>query len=153
MANKLGTEPGFSKKTKKPGSVPSLFRMIDANFNRAKEGLRVCEDVCRYIWDEKVLTRDYKNLRHQLTESVIKLNPKQLLASRDIHADVGKSTTATELKRADIQSLFWANNQRAKESLRVLEEAAKLIDPSVSLFIKKLRYNLYAIETKALKHR
>lgn len=133
-------------------NVP-LFRMIDANLNRAKEGLRVCEDVCRYIWDEKVLTRDYKNLRHQLTESVILLNPKQLLASRDIHADVGKSTTATELKRADIQSLFWANNQRAKESLRVLEEAAKLIDPSVSLLIKKLRYNLYAIETKALKHR
>lgn len=131
----------------------TIFRMIDANLNRAKEGLRVCEDVCRYAWDEKVLTREYKDVRHGLTVAMEGLNPKHLLAARDIGRDVGRPSTITEMNRPDMKALFWANNQRVKESLRVLEEASKLINPTTSAEIKKLRYAVYAIETKALKRR
>ncbi len=130
-----------------------LYRMIDANLNRAKEGLRVCEDVCRYVWDEKILTRDYKNVRHGLTNAVAMIDAKGLLAARDILTDVGRSSSKSEMNRPDVKALFWANNQRVKESLRVLEEASKLFNPAVSAEIKKLRYAIYAIETKALKRR
>lgn len=44
-----------------------LSRIVDANFNRAKEGLRVCEDICRYGFDLKKETRQLKDIRHALT--------------------------------------------------------------------------------------
>jgi thiamine-phosphate pyrophosphorylase len=45
-----------------------ILRVLDVNFNRAKEGLRICEDVTRFIFDRKKETLAYKNIRHQLTE-------------------------------------------------------------------------------------
>lgn len=129
----------------------NLYRILDANLNRAKEGLRVCEDVCRYVWDEKALTRQLKDLRHALTAVVEPLGLKQALASRNIGADVGRATNPSESLRKDISAIFWANAQRVKESLRVLEEVAKLKSPGVAVALKRLRYQFYAIEQKALK--
>ncbi len=133
--------------------VDPLLRMVDANFNRAKEGLRVCEDTCRYAWDDKVLTRSFKDIRHQLTSAIESLGLLKIIASRDIGADVGRPTTASESKRANLDAIFYANSQRVKESLRVLEEIAKLSDLKASQQIKNLRYSFYAIEQKSLKKR
>ena len=44
-----------------------------------------------------------------------------------------------------------ANSQRAKESLRVLEEFLKLSDKNSSGNFKQLRYQLYALEKRAIK--
>ena len=129
----------------------SLYRILDADFNRAKEGLRVCEDICRYVWDEKNLTRGFKNARHDLTRTVEALGILKALASRDIGGDIGRATTLSESARKDIGAVFWANAQRVKESLRVLEEIAKLIDVQSAQHIKHLRYTIYALEQKALK--
>ncbi len=128
-----------------------LYRILDANFNRAKEGLRVCEDICRYVWDEKALTRDFKNVRHELTGAIEDLGILKALASRDIGGDVGRATSKSEAFRKDLASVFWANSQRVKESLRVLEEIAKLIHGPAAKAIKLLRYKVYALEQKALK--
>ena len=130
-----------------------LYRILDANFNRAKEGLRVCEDICRYVWDDKVLTRLFKDTRHDLTKALSAVNILKALASRDIGSDVGKATTASETGRKDLDQVFWANAQRIKESLRVLEEILKLIDVQAALQVKSLRYRIYAIEQKSLKKR
>ena len=46
-----------------------LYRVMDANLNRAKEGLRVCEDICRFVYDQRQWTSGLKTIRHQLTES------------------------------------------------------------------------------------
>ena len=56
-----------------------FLRVIDANFNRAKEGLRVCEDVCRFWLDEEVLTKKFKSLRHRLTDEIKVLGLKSLI--------------------------------------------------------------------------
>lgn len=130
-----------------------LYRILDANFNRAKEGLRVCEDICRYVRDDKALTRSLKTLRHDLTQAVASVDMLKALASRDIAADVGKATSASEAKRPDLDAVFWANAQRVKESLRVLEEIIKLLSPKTSTQVKHLRYRFYAIEQKALRTR
>ncbi len=131
----------------------SLLRILDANFNRAKEGLRVCEDICRYVWEAKALTGAFKDLRHELTEAIKPVGLLDALASRDIQGDVGRATTASEAKRRDIPAVFGANAQRVKESLRVLEEITKLLNVKSADHIKQLRYRFYAIEQKSLKYR
>ena len=130
-----------------------LYRILDANFNRAKEGLRVCEDICRYAWDQKTLTRGFKDLRQALTETIRPLGMPGILAARDIGKDVGKATSTLESSRRDLAAVFSANCQRVKESLRVLEEILKLIDPAAAQRVKSLRYRSYALEQKSLKIR
>lgn len=43
-----------------------IERLIDANLNRIKEGIRVIEDVNRYIYDDAALSSTLKQLRHKL---------------------------------------------------------------------------------------
>jgi len=134
----------------KKGPERSLYRIFDANFNRSKEGLRVCEDLCRYIWDQRTLTRALKDVRHELTEITAGLDMQKALEARHIQSDVGKVSSVSECKRKDVYAVFWANSQRVKESLRVLEEVVKLIDVKTALKLKALRYKVYALEQKAV---
>ncbi len=128
----------------------TLYRILDANLNRAKEGLRVCEDLCRYVWNQKTLTCAFKDLRHELTQILSGLDVLKVLEARHIQGDVGRATSISESKRQDIRAVFWANSQRVKESLRVLEEVTKLIDAGVSSKLKVLRYKVYALEQKSI---
>ncbi len=128
-----------------------IHRVIDANYNRAKEGLRVCEDVCRFVKDDPKATARFKKLRHDLTAAVAIFGLKDIAASRDIIRDVGRKTIAAESCRNSVGDIFYANAQRVKESLRVLEEFAKLKDAAVASGLKKLRYTVYEIEKNALK--
>ena len=128
----------------------SLYRILDANFNRAKEGLRVCEDLCRYGWDQKTLTRAFKDIRHGLTGIMAKVDIQKALEARHIQGDVGRATIVSESKRTDLNAVFWANSQRVKESLRVLEEVTKLTDSRISSDLKILRYKVYALEQKVI---
>jgi len=129
----------------------NLYRIVDANFNRAKEGLRVCEDICRFVYDAKGQTRKWKDLRHQLTKVVLSFGLKRIVHSRNIQGDVGKATTRTELKRNQIADIFYANSQRVKESIRVLEEFAKLLNKTKARELKKIRYQVYALEKKIVE--
>jgi len=128
-----------------------IYRILDANFNRAKEGLRVCEDVCRFILDSKPLTKKYKDIRHNLTNIMSSLNLMEIIKFRNIQQDVGRPSSIAELQRKEIKDIFYANSQRVKESLRVLEECLKIVKKSLSLELKEMRYNIYAIEKKIIE--
>ncbi len=132
-----------------------IFRIIDANFNRSREGLRVCEEVTRFVWDSPALTKDLKAARHSIT-NILKNTPvpsKLLFETRDVRSDVGrKERKRSEMKRLDYSDIFSANIERAKESLRVLEEFFKLINKNDSAKFTKLRFKVYEIEKKALSH-
>ena len=119
-----------------------LFRLIDANLNRLKEGIRVVEDCQRYIFDNPTLTKKLKSIRHKARVD----NFQELLKYRDIVGDVAKTTTKSEKSRDDISSIMIANIKRAEESARVLEESFKLIDSSKSEDFKLIRYELYDVE-------
>jgi len=121
---------------------PKLYRLIDANLNRLREGIRVIEDIQRYIYDNKELSKRLKNLRHKARLK----DEKKLLRYRDIIGDVLKETTSSELKREDLNSITTANIKRAEESSRVLEESLKLIDEKEAETFKQIRYELYDIE-------
>jgi thiamine-phosphate pyrophosphorylase len=131
----------------------AVNRIIDANINRSKEGLRVCEEVGRFILNDRGLTSDFKRIRHEI-DAIIKKIPAaagQRLQARQSAADVGKSIHAFELKRKDFQDIFFANIQRVKESVRVLEEFSKLMNKTLALSFKSLRYDIYEVEKRAAK--
>jgi thiamine-phosphate pyrophosphorylase len=126
----------------KQGTTAGIERLIDANLNRLKEGIRVIEDVNRYIHDDAHMTSRLKELRHQLQRAY---DPARL-QHRDIENDVQKESIASELSRATFDDLVVANFSRAQESARVLEESFKLIDLALSELFKLIRYELYALE-------
>ena len=121
---------------------PKLERLIDANLNRLKEGIRVIEDICRYIHDNFQLTSTLKTLRHQLQQDY----NIQRLYYRDIESDTQKKSIKSEQQRQSLQDIIIANFSRAEESSRVLEEIFKLNDIQASERFKKIRYELYNLE-------
>lgn len=129
-----------------------IYRIIDANINRLKEGLRVCEEITRFILDSRQLTEELKRARHKI-DLIIKLLPQKavLLKERESSKDVGRQIYANELKRKNCQDVFFANIQRVKESTRVLEEFSKLIDRKISVGFKNVRYGIYELEKKIAK--
>ena len=125
---------------------PELLRVVDANLNRLKEGIRVIEDIARYVHNDKELATSLKNLRHQC-----RIEPlEELLASRDSVNDVLRPTIQSEMNRTDLRSIVIANYKRAQESSRVLEELYKIVEPSLSERFKNIRYELYTLEKKNL---
>ena len=125
---------------------PELLRVVDANLNRLKEGIRVIEDIARYVHNDKELATSLKNLRHQC-----RIEPlEELLASRDSVNDVLRPTIQSEMNRTELLSIVIANYKRGQESSRVLEELYKIVEPSLSERFKNIRYELYTLEKKNL---
>jgi thiamine-phosphate pyrophosphorylase len=130
----------------------SIGRIVDANLNRAKEGLRVCEEIARFILNHHKITAQLKALRHRINVLGAKFYPRKvLLGQRQAISDVGRLNSRGELKRANYGDVFFANIQRVKESLRVLEEFSKLTDAATALRFKALRYKVYELEQAAFK--
>ncbi len=118
------------------------LRLLDANLNRIREGIRVIEDIYRYIFNDKKTALELKELRHNCRISLY----EELLNSRDIQNDVLKVSTPSEQNRTNLNSILIANYKRAQESARVLEEFGKLIDTNTSENFKNIRYSLYHLE-------
>jgi thiamine-phosphate pyrophosphorylase len=127
----------------------TVFRVIDANLNRAVEGIRVLEETARMFLDDSNLTVRLKETRHNITE-IIKTQKNldfKLLSERGSDHDLFRSVESkTESKRSDLLSIIRANSSRAREALRSLEEYIKLVYPSLSVEFKKIRFDLYDLE-------
>jgi len=128
-----------------------ILRTVDANINRVSEGLRVLEDVSRFILEDENSTRRLKSVRHQVNRLAGELGI-HLLLSRDSEGDIGAGNDLVKEHR-DIYAIVRANAKRAQEGLRVLEELAKLpelkdIIPADE--IKQSRYLIYTIEVSLI---
>src|SRR5207237_5475809 len=96
-------------------------RILEANFNRAGEALRVLEDYCRFVLDDKFLTEQTKGLRHALAAAEGRLPRELLLAARETLRDVGTTVSAAgEYDRGTAAQVAAANLKRLQESLRTL---------------------------------
>ena len=129
-----------------------LSRIVDANLNRSREGLRVCEEITRFVLEDDALTKRLKKARHAVSDTFKKTPARylELLSARDTRGDVGRKPSLLEKNRRDAFDLFAANIERTKESLRVLEESYKLMDGRLADRFKKMRFEVYSIEKKAL---
>jgi len=111
----------------------------------------VCEDIIRFLANDKAITRSFKLLRHDLKEITKNMNSAHdILASRSVVKDVGKPSTKDERSRRDFVDIFSANARRTEESFRVLEELSKLTDQESSERFKKMRFRLYALEKRSI---
>lgn len=125
----------------------STLRILDANLNRLREGIRVIEDILRYGFNHKDFALQLKNLRHRCKIN----NFESFLHSRDSQNDVLKPSTKQEQNRTNLKSIVVANFKRAQESARVLEEILKLSEVSKSEEFKEIRYTLYVLEKEILE--
>jgi thiamine-phosphate pyrophosphorylase len=130
----------------------NIYRILDANLNRAREGIRVTEEVARMYYDDAKLSSKFKRLRHELTKTArTNFDEKKLLSFRDSEGDVGADSMGSlEKKRADLNSVVQANLRRSQEAMRVLEEFGKLINPDSAKSFKKIRFRLYSLEQEIL---
>ena len=125
-------------------------RVLDACANRAREGLRVVEDYCRFILDDAFLCAELKQLRHDLTAALAVLPTTQLLEARETQRDVGAAlSTAAEQERASLAAVALANWKRLQEALRSLEEFGKTVSPELGRTLERLRYHSYTLERAA----
>lgn len=120
-----------------------IYRLIDANLNRAREGLRVIEDTVRFILNDTKLYHEIRLLRHRLTEITGKIYPV-LLKSRNSATDIGR--VIHEGKRKNTKNLIIANSRRVEEALRVLEEYSRLVSVSAGEQFKNIRFRTYDLE-------
>jgi thiamine-phosphate pyrophosphorylase len=127
----------------------AVIRIIDANLNRLAEGLRTLEEIARLVLDNAALTQQLKTLRHDLIRGDLPFN-LELLRSRAAQEDVGADLEVSgESKSKDLPLIVVANSRRAQESLRVLEEMAKLPEAVPGLDsdkFKQARFEVYTLE-------
>lgn len=121
-----------------------LFKILDANLDRAREGLRVIEEWCRFGLGDRDLTECCKVLRHDLGQ----LHRAEFRAARDTPGDVGTQLThAQEEQRETIEAVLQSNFGRVQEALRVLEEYGKVYDAAMGETCKQIRYRVYTLES------
>ena len=134
-----------------------MLRMIDANLDRSSEGLRVLEDVARFLLNNAELSQRLRTLRHDLARETKSLRIG-LLSQRDSEHDIGHpyhippGERELNMKTTSLQGsldLVTANAKRVEESLRVIEEIAKL--PEISSMLnsasfEQARFALYTLE-------
>jgi thiamine-phosphate pyrophosphorylase len=136
----------FAMPDTSPSERLAALRIVDANLNRAAEGLRVVEEHCRFALADRHLTECCKQLRHDLASAGAAFDERQMHAARETQADVGTSvTTASEASRDSLAHIAAANWQRVEQSLRAIEEYAKLLAPAIAPRIESLRYRAYTL--------
>lgn len=124
-----------------------MLRLIDANANRACEGLRILEDLARFVLNDSSLSRRAKELRHAVRGAI----HEAAVFRRDTDGDVGIGLEATgTLTRRTITDTVRANAARAAEALRTLEEIAAPSAAVAMEAIAKVRYQVYDLEKRIL---
>ncbi len=132
--------------------MKSVWRVMDANFNRSREGLRVCEDLLRFVSNDRGAQARLKQMRHELSQLGASSQgvAKRLLRAREVRRDVGRKSLLLHQNRTNPKQLLAANFKRVEESLRTLEECAKLVAPACIKNFQALRFRVYELEKKAL---
>ncbi len=121
-----------------------VYRILDANLDRAREGLRIIEEWCRFGLNSAQLVGECKKERQELAS----WHTAELRAARNTPDDPGTDLThPQEEERTDIKSLLQANFCRVQEALRVIEEYSKLYNPNMGKAFKQMRYRIYILES------
>jgi thiamine-phosphate pyrophosphorylase len=129
---------------------PAVWRILDANFDRAREGLRIIEEWCRFALNNAALASECKQMRQELGM----WHTPEIRAVRNTTGDVGTELShPREEQRTGIEQLLQANLCRIQEALRVLEEYGKLYSPNLSSGCKQMRYRVYTLESNLLAYR
>ena len=124
----------------------AVWRLLDANANRAREGLRILEDTARFVLNQAAHAKGLRALRHAL-DALTRVHYHRLLSSRDVLNDSGRSNSSG-VYPGGVADLLAANFKRCAEALRVLEEYGKVLSPQAVHTLQKIRFEIYDYEKK-----
>ena len=129
-----------------------LARVLDANANRAREGLRTAEDFVRFILGGMAQAENLRALRQGVTKTLCKLPgfSREALEARSVSADPLQpenwKDVLRRVERESHQDVALRGLKRAQEALRVLEEFVRGKDTVSSEEFARLRYQAYEAE-------
>ena len=124
-----------------------IFQIIDANLDRAREGLRVLEDWARFGLGENNSVNRIKNFRQILGKNHLEVYKQ----SRNYIEDECKGLTHPEQrKRKAPDQIISSNAGRVQEALRVIEEFSRLHNHELSKIAAEIRYEIYTLEIDLL---
>jgi thiamine-phosphate pyrophosphorylase len=130
------------------GERAAIDRLLDANLDRAREGLRVLEDWARFALDRPDLVARAKDLRQRLGQ---RHHERYKLARHTASDPAAGMTHAAQAERQEASQVLAANAGRVQEALRVLEEFGRLGDPELASEAAAIRYALYDLEVDLLQ--
>ena len=124
-----------------------IFQIIDANLDRAREGLRVMEDWARFGLGKEKFVEKIKHLRQILGKNHLNVYKQ----SRNSIEDQCKGITHHEQNnRKKPEQIISSNAGRVQEALRVIEEFSRLHNNELSKIASKIRYEVYTLEIELL---
>jgi len=124
-----------------------IFQIIDANLDRAREGLRVLEDWSRFGLGENNYVTRIKNFRQILGKNHLEIYKQ----TRNYIEDKCKGITHSEqLNRKNPEQIISSNAGRVQEALRVIEEFSRPHNNDLSKIASEIRYEIYTLEIDLL---
>ena len=124
-----------------------IYQIIDANLDRAREGLRVLEDWARFGLGKEKYVKRIKNFRQILGKNHLEVYKQ----SRNHIEDKCKGLTHQEqINRKNPEKIISSNSGRVQEALRVIEEFSRLHNHELSKIASEIRYEIYTIEIDLL---
>ena len=125
-----------------------IAQIVDANLDRAREGLRVLEDWARFALGRKDLVKSIKNFRQTLGKHHLKVYKE----SRNFIKDECTGFSHPEqFKRNNASSIISSNAARVQEALRVIEEFSRDNNQNLSKISSEIRYEIYNLEITLLE--
>ena len=125
-----------------------IAQIIDANLDRAREGLRVLEDWSRFALGRKDLVTQIKHFRQLLGKNHLKIYKN----SRNLVTDECQGLIHTEqFKRMNADNIISANASRVQEALRVIEEFSRNHNQQLCNLASEIRYKIYNLEIELLE--
>jgi len=124
-----------------------IYQIIDANLDRAREGLRVLEDWARFGLGEEKYVETFKNFRQILGKNHLEVYKQ----SRNHIEDKCKGLTHREqINRKNSDQIISSNSGRVQEALRVIEEFSRQHNHELSKISSEIRYEIYTLEIDLL---
>jgi len=128
----------------------SVLRILDANGNRAREGLRTAEDYIRFTTGEGRWAKRLRALRHRVTEELERIaSAHRLLAARDVRSDSGHPTANAEAhtpRQDRPRDVALRGLKRGQEAIRVLEEYTRGTHIEAARRFSETRFAAYEAE-------
>ena len=124
-----------------------ICQIIDANLDRAREGLRVLEDWARFGLGKADLVIRIKNFRQILGKNHCEIYKR----SRNHIKDQCKGLSHEEQSnRKNPNQIISSNSARVQEALRVIEEFSRDHNNNLSKIASDIRYEIYDLEIELL---
>lgn len=131
----------------------NVYRVIDANLNRVSEGIRVLEDISRFVIENPKISKELRELRHHIRKSFCN---DALIENRNAYNDLGFKISLDSIldKKESIEDLVAANFKRVQEGIRSIEECLKVIGYyKESKSYENLRFIAYNLEKYFFVHK